>query len=222
MINISFDFWNTLARPNPAYADARTAALVALYDVDPEIIRKSHLQCKTELDKLNNYGVSPSNEQCWTMFVGVLNDNLPANRRREDLYYLHAYMRDVAYDNPPLMEPGIIDWLNLLAKDENVHILSNTNLISGGTLGVILHKMGLRINFNQAHFSDEVGYAKPSQKFFKYLDFDRRKGLKIHVGDSWCDRVGAEGYGITFLKVNDSSETMKVVDKYLLENYNAS
>lgn len=205
---LSFDLWNTLIEPNPDYKIARTKLLSERFDIEAGRVEQAHLKLKKLLDEMNNHGISLGARECWEMMCVALGG------RRDD--FLFQSMQKIAYDNAPTIDQSLVRWFNGLANDYHVHILSNTNMISGQTLLAILRKHGIDTSKVKAYFSDEVGLAKPNVRFFEYLDFPVDADSAAHIGDTFVtDGIGAKDYGIDFIHTPNPDRTIAVVEEYL-------
>lgn len=207
-VYLSFDLWNTLIKPNPAYKAARTKLLSQRFDIEESRVEQAHIKLKKLLDEMNNHGISLGARECWEMMCVALGG------RRDD--HLFQSMQTIAYEHAPFIEPALVRWFNGLAHDFNVSILSNTNMISGQTLLAILRKHGIDTSKVKAYFSDEIGLAKPNVRFFEYLEFPVDADGAAHVGDTFVtDGIGAQQYGIDFVMTPGPEQTVQIVESYL-------
>lgn len=212
-VYISFDLWNTLITPNPAYKEARTQYLASKFDLPKARVEQAHLHIKKTLDAVNEAGMSLSSRDCWEMMCVSL-----GGQQDESLY---KDMQFLAWENAPLMSEEIVQWLNELSTIAQVSILSNTNMIQGQTLLAILRKHGVRTDlFRSTLFSDEHGIAKPNVRFFEQLEFPIDAQVRCHVGDTFVtDGIGANSAGIPFIHVSSPEDTICMVEDHLYRTF---
>ena len=216
---ISFDFWNTIARPNPAYKETRTAILMDLFGISKEQAEIAHLEVKKVLDKLNRFGVSLTTEQCWDMVIENIKDPVDHGFRRADYMIVTNLMQMAAKQHPPHIQPSFVEWFNNLQTD-NIHtaILSNTNMISGVTLSMIMLNAGIRLPISTV-FSDERLCSKPSIAMFQHLPltrFSKPDDVRIHVGDDPInDGFGAIRCKMDFVQVDSPDAVIGNVEAML-------
>lgn len=206
--HISFDLWNTLITPNPLYKLSRNAVLADVLGVSQSSVSAAHYALKKHLDDMNDYGVSIGSRGCWSMLTCIIGVEV-------DEVKLFSQMQELAKEHPPLINDHLATWLNRLAENNEVYILSNTNMISGYTIREILNDRGLRLNYSRMFFSDEHLVAKPNVEFFRRMHMPH-DGIRFHVGDNeWADGEGARRAGIQWVRVNSPLDTMNAVNRYL-------
>ena len=129
------------------------------------------------------------------IFTELLNLNL--NAEVLACNYFDLYSKTVVpFDN-------VFDTINTLSADYKLHIISN------GSIDVQyykLSKLGIKDKFENIFLSEDIGYAKPNEKFFEYVyahisQSDKSKILV--VGDSLsADIIGGKSFGFDTLWIS--------------------
>ncbi len=213
--HVSFDFWNTLARPNPEFAAERDRMLSHITGESPEKVRAVYRACKTFLDATAEAaGNGQSTDAAYAFFFRTLTGGVADHAT---LTKLANGFRDAFWLQPPLIEPSTLGALEALAeKGCSISVLSNTNFIGGHLLSKLLDIRSLNLIKFQL-YSDQHAVSKPHPAFFDLLaDYGTSLGRArerieiLHVGDNRvCDGAAAE-HGMQFLYVRDPSETDSV------------
>lgn len=204
--HVSLDVWNTLVRPNPTFAGARSHLLSMMFNVDYELVAKAYTKVKDNI----NYSSSihsvkhgaPSTHRAYEMLLHFLDaDTTKATMVRQ--------MVDELFINHP---PFIVDSAPYLIAQLNrigcgVSIGSNSNFISGSIMYPFLKRhVG---DFDFGVFSDLIGTQKPGKLFFDHVVgsvnalFTNIPAREIlHVGDDHeCDEVGPTLVGMSSLRL---------------------
>lgn len=221
MPHLSFDFWNTIGKPNLTFSAERNRVLAGLFGTTVEEAGRTYTAAKTRLiaegecsglDHGQDHGIKML---CEMFGQPDTTDDIRATiaSEMERLFSLH----------PPTIETSLV---NLLYKAHlsgiTLSIGSNTDIIMGQS--IVDHVVG-RLPFDFAVFSDEVGVYKPNPEFFTLiLDGARRVNNRvtdygdiIHIGDSMvCDIGGAVGVGMRHAHVIDADNTSQVLSNLLV------
>lgn len=201
----SFDFWNTLATPNPTFIEERDKFLARELNLPIDDVRSAYRLTKDRLDgKAATWGAACTPLTAMHQLDGALPSFMNA-------YKLMRGFQRLARENPPM----IIDRAPLeeLAKDSRLFVISNTNFIGGETIRSWLEDYP----FELLVFSDELGVSKPHRDIFRAVhyhlirDDPRIRPENItHVGDNdRCDGFGADRAQFKFHKVENPSETLE-------------
>jgi HAD superfamily hydrolase (TIGR01549 family) len=128
----------------------------------------------------NEVEITPLLRKAAVQIVNYYFDNL--------LYLIHPY-------------PGVHETLDYLKEKEYRLVLSSNHSWPQNGYAVLKNLKLLRY-FEKTMFSGEMGWKKPSKRFFSevFLDFDTQKDRILHIGDDLDrDIVGALNYGVKAL-----------------------
>ncbi len=220
MPHLSFDFWNTIGKPNLTFSAERNRILALMFGTSVEEAGRTYTATKTRLiaegeasglDHGQDHGIQML---CEMFGRSETSDEFKAGiaADMERLFALH----------PPTIDSVLV---NLLYKAHlsgiTLSIGSNTDIIMGQS--IVDHVVG-RLPFSFAVFSDEVGVYKPNPAFFALIR-DRAAKVNnrvndyadiIHVGDSMvCDIGGAKSVGMRHAFVKNAEETARVTTNIL-------
>jgi FMN phosphatase YigB (HAD superfamily) len=214
--HISFDFWNTIVRPNRLFKEKR-AELVGIflnnqfsqYEIDSAFSKIGNKY--NEHQQAGNPVISPLD-----LLRSVLNEIKPDSNI--DLIELQKQLNILFLQYPPHIEPSFYDIIDLVNnKDKTCSITSNTAFISGSVIDKYLKKSNLLHRFSFTIFSDEFGFGKPSSKIFDHLTIKAmeckstvvRRNI-LHIGDDVeSDYKGA---------IQSSLTAFHLLDNNLLKN----
>jgi len=207
--HVSLDNWNTLAIPNPKFAQARMEFLSEKTNYDIVEVTKQYRSVKKEMDdKAEKEGLGFATETV----IGKLLKRFDIHPNRYKVDYVSKGFIKLFRKYPPIILDEIKDALKLLdAKGITYNVTSNTNFISGYTIKkTILHD----INFAFTLFSDEELFSKPHQAMFDKIV--EKSGVKreniLHIGDNKiCDGLGAEKAGMQYIVIDNPNELAKVL-----------
>jgi FMN phosphatase YigB (HAD superfamily) len=215
--HISFDFWNTIARPNRLFKEKRAELIGTLfnnqfskYEIDSAFskIGKKY----NEYQQAGNSAISPLD-----LLKSVLNEIKPSSDF--NLIELCNKINTLFLAYPPFIEPSFYDLIDLInKKGKTCSITSNTAFISGSIIVKYLENCNLLHRFSFTIFSDEFGFGKPSSKIFDLLTI---KAIKcnylmgrsniLHIGDNLkSDYNGA---------IQSSLNAFHLLDNNLLKNH---
>lgn len=208
--HISFDFWNTIALPNPQFKEKRAQLIRSFFNgqVSNNEIDLAFLKIGKEYNdwqELGNPTVSP---------LDLLESAL--KELRPDLIknslHLHHSINNIFLEYPPVIEPSFFDLVVLMRNNgKTCSITSNTAFIPGAIIVMFLSNLRLLHHFEFIIFSDEFGFGKPCDKVFNEL-FNKAlqktsvmsKKSILHVGDSLkADYMGAMKSGLTPFYLRD-------------------
>lgn len=189
---ILLDFWGTLFYPRipiEEYHRLRARKLKEAlekngYTVDLEKVYKTYRESRATLDLVRKYSqmeVSVVGE----VILFMKNLSIPIEKiNMQDI--VEAYM--FPYVNETTLSEGVKEFLEeALLKDYVVVLASNT--MSWRHTMKVLRKLGLIRYFDLLALSDQIGFRKPSTRFFSYiihkLNLDPEKSFM--VGDEEAD-----------------------------------
>lgn len=222
MKHISLDFWNTIADPNPDYADKRTSYLANRYNVEYETARDIYTHQKLHIDGMCELNGSANSVLQSHIALCRRIDTSPKFGDIEDAEYNMQRMNELFHQYPPHIPRKTIKAI-YRAQDNGVtvSISSNTNFISGVELHKYMNSVGIWPDF--ALYSDIIGYSKPHENFFKQVIFNAQVKHKfdittdkiLHIGDHHvCDK-SAEKYGIPVHILSNPSKLANVILNYI-------
>ena len=218
--HISFDFWNTIVRPNPQFKEKRSELIGTLfnnqfskYEIDSafSLIGKEY----NDHQQSGNAAILPLD--LLKTVIKAIDPNSNINLIES---YNHINTLFLAY--PPFIEPSFYDIIDLInKKGKTSSITSNTAFISGSVIIKYLENCNLLHHFSFTIFSDEFGFGKPSSQIFnhvyneliKYEPAKDRTNI-LHIGDNLeSDYNGA---------IQSSLTAFHLLDNKLFKNHRNS
>lgn len=218
--HVSFDFWNTLVRPNPLFKEKRAELIGTLfknqfskYEIDSAFskIGKKYNEHQQE----GNAAIPPLD-----LLKSVLNEIKPDSN--VNLIELFNQINSLFLAYPPFIEPSFYEIIDLInEKGKTCSITSNTAFISGSVITEYLENCNLLHHFSFTIFSDEFGFGKPSSKIFDYLTIRAIECKSmvdqtniLHIGDNLeSDYNGA---------IQSSLTAFHLLDNNVLKNHRNS
>jgi FMN phosphatase YigB (HAD superfamily) len=213
MRHISFDFWNTIGKPNKVYARERSRLLSEVFAVSLDEAKATYSKVKKALDHAaETEGVDHGREYNIAKLCEAFGKPDADQQFRDQL---QVEMDKLFAEHPPTIDDALIAELDRAHKmGITLSIGSNTNFIEGQT--ILDHVIGRRIPFAFSIFSDEVSCSKPNPDFFALIA--HHAGLVnplitsnrdiIHVGDNdICDCKGADAAGMRYLFTENADTT---------------
>lgn len=202
MLVISIDLWGTLIKSSPHFVNAKVELTKKYFpNLETDFILNCYSETKKQLnDLIEQTGFQPNTELMFTLLFSKLSGTYI---KREFLYeFAYAYQKLAMEISPQLYSEETLHYLTKLSKLGNLYLSSNTMLISGRTLGVILNKLDIAKKFSQYYFSDQVGNSKPHKAMYGYSNW--------HIGDNVrTDDVGAFCAGSKSIIINSNDKTIK-------------
>jgi putative hydrolase of the HAD superfamily len=215
---ISFDFWNTLATPNPEFSRLRNQHLAGFFGLGEHEIKLAYTRAKTLLDK-------QAEETGWQ--DGVIHAYFALFREvgfkgmRQHAEALNTEVSRLFLENPPIFPEGLFKTLrDYTDKGFKINIISNTNFISGTVILEVLKNTG--VTFTETLFSDLMEIAKPNPEIFKELAhcLNVHPGRIIHIGDNlYADIYGAKKAGYDSWRVVDPKNTVDTLNSEIFKLY---
>lgn len=229
--HVSFDIWNTLIKPNPEFALARTKFIALALNLEEAYVRQAYTHVKRVVDGLaEREGKAYSTEEVYKILFAALGVTVSQRHARE----IRQTVDETFNQFPPTVGNGVYELLRWLEQRRiTTSIASNSNYISGSVMlpwieGALNHV------FNFALFSDLVMTAKPAPEFFEELydcvNADRYPTTChfpvqdpkeiLHVGDNEvCDVFGAQRAGMkSLLVINPDTMAEQVMSRIEAEN----
>jgi FMN phosphatase YigB (HAD superfamily) len=217
MRHLSFDFWNTIGKPNKTYARERSQLLSEVFATSFDTAKATYSKVKGALDHAaETEGVDHGRDYNITRLCEAFGKPDANAAFREQL--------QIELDKLFAMYPPTIDDALIFELDRahemgiTLSIGSNTNFIEGHT--ILSHVVGRRIPLAFSIFSDEVFCSKPNPTFFK-LVADNARAVNplitsnrdiIHVGDNdVCDCRGADAAGMRYAFTENADQTATVL-----------
>jgi putative hydrolase of the HAD superfamily len=217
--HLSFDLWNTLISPNPAYTEARTKYLgdISRND-DLGMVAKDYTSLKRRLDRrAEMQGEAVSTPDVFKLLACQIfpteSDLVRASAPKIIMEAFKAMFRA----HPPIVLPETISMLkNLSAQGYTLSIGSNTNFISGETLmDDLISKWG--IDWKYTLFSDQELASKPSKDFFDEVLI--QSGVPAvhvtHIGDNVICDGGANKFGMNSFLIMDPKQLVTHIESLI-------
>jgi HAD superfamily hydrolase (TIGR01549 family) len=204
---VTFDFWNTLVRPDVAGTLRRRnegwcrVAAERRVPIDPEVIESlfAHVSERHHAGWLTNTPFTT--EHALVEVFGLLGDLV----NEDDRAAFRESWLDAGRRADARLVPGAAEVLaELDASGMRIGIICDVGLTPSVVLRELLERHAVLHHFDHWSFSDEVGVYKPHPAIFRHaLD-----GLgvsdpsqAVHVGDlRRTDIVGARGVGMTAVR----------------------
>lgn len=208
--HISLDFWNTIARSNPAYGARRLRYLGDMLKCEEGEVTTALRRVKTRLDQAaEKEGASTPRLQN----IEALYRELGKEPDGTAVAHIARVMDEMFLGDSPLISKDLKDTI-LRAYDYGytISIASNTIFVPGSVIRQTLHQWPIAFFL----FSDEVGSSKPHTDFFRRI---RGRAMHanprvtdatdiVHVGDNpICDGKVVEA-GMLFIQVENPDDTV--------------
>jgi putative hydrolase of the HAD superfamily len=219
----SFDFWGTIVRPNPDFAQARNAMVYQALGCEEEGIPITSFstifqQAKQETEALSEgQGRHVGFEErlgalCWRLGI-----NFPPSKTIGGIRDgHHALSTEYPAD---LFSDGIGALLrDILTDGKTVGLISNTGMLDGSDINHLLELHDIDDCFSYKIFSNETGVAKPNPQAFYSLT--AQAGITtesvVHIGDNRrADYEGALSAGMTAIHASLDLDGIHQVKRYL-------
>lgn len=120
-----------------------------------------------------------------------------APEKEEKAYIIYT---ETLLDYPPVLNDDVKDILPLLKSRYKLAVICNTGVTPGRNLRELMKKDEILGFFDFLVFSDEVGFAKPSEQIFNFTlkNLGVENTFSAHVGDDiLTDMWGAKNAGMT-------------------------
>lgn len=219
----SFDFWGTLVRPNPDFAQARNAMVYEALRCEEEGINRSSFstsfrQVKQETEDLSEVqGRHIGLGERLGVLCKHLGIELPPPEVVEAIHNGH---RILSKKHPAsLFSNGIRVLLaDILAGGKTIGLISNTGMLDGGDINHLLELHRIDDYFRYKVFSDQTGVAKPNPQAFYALTSQAELTPEsvVHTGDNRrADYEGARLAGMAAIHASLDLDGIGQVRRYL-------
>jgi putative hydrolase of the HAD superfamily len=209
---ITIDFWNTIFDSSSGVDrnKYRLNALITETDNLGCFIKQEELEpaMKSSWEYFNHVWMSeqrtPSTLELVNYFwkkLNLPNDNTSIQRIADTFAYS-------ILAHPPKLVSGVKESLDIISKDYQLGIVSDTGFSPGTILKKLLEKENILEYFTAFSFSDETGVSKPHEKAFKTVldNFDCEPELALHIGDiEKTDIIGAKNLGMKAIRFDGDS-----------------
>ncbi len=221
---ISFDLWNTLIKPNPAFKLQKAlyfAKLTGQADYWTErIIKDVDLHC-TISDEIT--GLQTPSEKLILLILEALEYDIKKLSKWK-LGFIYKNILKIFFQySPTLYDENTKSVLEQLSKKHKLVLASNTGFIKGKHLSELLRRLDIKQYISEFYYSDQLGVCKPNALFFKPMYSEPDKGIILHVGDSEsADLKGAKNYKSRFkqhiepLIINTNGTTITTIPQVLI------
>lgn len=221
MKHVSFDVWNTLLKPNPAFATARSAYFAKLLNLEIDEVRRIYTETKKIIeDQEHLSGFANQSHINYQILMERLTEH--TKFRGEAILPIKHDIEQLFFEHPPIIVDAVSSTVQrLYDRDITMSIGSNSNFISGTVMREFLtEQFGDAFSFMV--FSDLINYAKPAAQFFDRI-IDCASACHghscyniLHVGDSVKhDKMGAYRAGIPSMIIEGPTELDRVMEKFL-------
>lgn len=190
---ISLDLWNTLIKISPENVGLITRFLSSNSDLEEQAIVKV---VKKTGHYFDNRAITKGREIPSVEKLSALIVNSKAKLKVEELE--QAIYEDLLTNLPLLIEPEELHKLAEHLGKKNICFLisSNSGFVSSKIMREVINKIGITSlpAYIDSYFSEEIGFAKPSVKFFE--EITKQHKLLMHIGDhplADCNIVGIKG-----------------------------
>lgn len=215
MRHISFDFWNTVAKPNPTYASERSTMLADIFGTSYHDAKANYAIVKNRLDAA---GERDGLDYGRLHAIGALCDQFGKQPDVQFREQLGIELDRLFVSHPPTIDPELHDMIQrAYSRGITISIGSNTNFILGAT---IRDHVLAELPFSFFIFSDEIGLSKPDAGFFRIISvlakssnytIDSEDDI-LHIGDDVVrDCQAAQTAGMRYARVEDADHTAGVL-----------
>ena len=195
---ITFDFWRTLFYAYSNYKErkrVRVEALADLTSISEErateaIDHMSRAYLMVHVNEQRTYGPEAA--------APIIAEFLQLELSNEETELLTTTFADAILEYPPEPLEEALEAVRAAAEHVPVGIISDTGLVPGRCLDVLLERHGIARHLTVRSYSDAVGVAKPQSAIFHHA----AQGLGVetnqllHIGDlEPTDVAGAQKVG---------------------------
>lgn len=212
---ISIDLWGTLIKSSPEFSPAKMQLVREFFPTaSVMIIDQAFKETKQEFNKIiEKTGWQPPNELIFQYLVSKLFYYGFTQDPEHIAKFKQAYQKLAIEHHPIIYSQQTINVLKRLSKEFTLVISSNTMLIEGSTLRIVLDKLKIAQYFEHFYFSDNMLHAKPHAVMFGKSDF--------HIGDNFfTDYHGAEKAGSKPIIINSTKLTIQDAFDLITQNRN--
>jgi putative hydrolase of the HAD superfamily len=219
MKHYSFDLWQTIIRSNLEHRVKRAEYFYKNFNFSNHTIDEilaAFRQADREVNFINErVGKNLDFDEIYTLILLKLNGNEHHDEiRAMDFEVLHRDLTAIFFNYPPeLYDNTTFETLKTLhERGSTMNILSNTGLIQGNNLKILLNNLNTDTFFDFYLFSDDVRLSKPNPAFFE-LAYANIQTLHpniarydiMHIGDNpIADIAGAEAAGFRSFLINSN------------------
>lgn len=226
--HVSFDMWGTIIKGNPKFKEELAKRLLAYvcmefnHKVTLDNVRIAYKKA-TKFSNDCNCAIGTSISQDQIIFLLLSDLAKPEDIKFEHIRRVSRMVDTVFLENPcELIDEAGMRIVKHYCDKLNVStsILSNTNLLLGSHLDIILKRTALFDMFKFRLYSDQTGRSKPGAEAYYDLKMSLKKVNSsecLHVGDCIVNDGKAVKHGMNFLHVyGDSGNTIRNVCDYLM------
>lgn len=203
---VTFDYWNTLARPDDSrFREHRLTGLhLAIVDKGGEATLDQVEDASSGLFDLFNRAWEENRQFTSVHAVEEVLSRLGmdlSDAERHEVAEAFAH----AIEDPPQLAPNVIETLDeLRGEGLRIGIICDVGMTPSVVLRKYLDRYGVLDRFDHWSFSDDVGVYKPHPEIFKHaidgLGVDDPSRV-AHVGDlRRTDVAGANAFGMTSVR----------------------
>lgn len=203
--HLSLDVWDTLVETNEEFVCRRTEMLARMFGIDQKEVTALYASAKRLADYACEGNAYTTDQMCLMLARALHFPNAYSAIRQAIERLFKKY--------PPTIAPEVREAFDLIHEHGVVvSVASNSNFISGKVLHPYLASEVGELKFGL--YSDMVGCAKPSDKFFnQMIDKAECKAVDIiHVEDHLCSRKqGAVKSALTSVVVTSGADLLAKV-----------
>jgi len=185
-LNLSFDFWGTLAVSNPLYKEHQIELICKTLGYKKEFVIEEFKKIKKKSSLLEEQGIQPNRIALYYRFFDLM-DSV------EKLNNLIEQCDELFLKYPPKI---ILD-IKKLSEVHNCYITSNTILVHSNVLSQFISE-SFWIPKENMVFSDQVNVTKPNLKIWK----SHKTNFDYHIGDNIVTDGACENLNIKFLNTH--------------------
>ncbi len=220
----SFDLWETLIKHNENFTKERAKYFFEKFNQKGKsieevqsIIKDIGRMCVSINERM---GCNIDALEMICMVLHRLEYNMDGIKDR-DIVSIYHILDTIFLENPPTLydENTLQTIRNIKYSGATISILSNTASIKSTTLKRLLIQVGLSDYMTFQLYSDEYGFSKPNDLFFRlmlsYVQQFRKfnpvnQSEIVHIGDNiFTDVHGAERAGIDAIQINSNNLSIK-------------
>lgn len=177
---ISLDLWNTLIKISPSNTGFLTRFLSSNSDLEEQAIVEVVKKTRHYFD---NRAITKGREIPSAAKLSALIVNSKAKLKAGELE--EAIYGDLLTNPPLLIEPEELHKLaeHLSKKNIGFVISSNSGFVPSKIMREVIDIIGITSlpAYIDSYFSEEIGFAKPSEKFFE--EITKQHKLLMHIGN---------------------------------------
>lgn len=210
-MKISIDLWGTLIKSSPRFNDKKIELSRKYFGGTIEETTQRFSEIKTSLNIIiERTGWMPSEDTIIFLVCKSLDVTSRCSAQEHKMFY-NEYQALALTNLPVIYDETTVEALSLLSLEHDLILSSNTLILNGSTMSIILSRLKLDKFFSQVNFSCKLGCSKPITEMYGYS--------KFHIGDNVItDKLGANNAGSIGIIINTNGKKLIHAYEFIKQN----